>query len=713
MSVMSYPNQNSYPSISALGLKSPMVSPLPPDHPAWVHPVQSYIWMHDMYRACREILGIEMPEEQILRFTGLMSKRFWEDYSGRTTGKTHNYLAAIAIISICLSMHDSVFLGQDKEIGVKVFDKHYATWIEYCDIFRRFVTARGKHKPKVSHTQSGAGIRFHNGSLVEAISPDSRGKYKKMQSWRFNHGIFNEWDSWPYLHEVPDKVEPIFTNTNYHYRRTRIFRESMEKCMGVELGYMSNDALMGRHRRPDYLPRDYMEDIKPKPKKETIATFYRNFEIAFGFDYRYGVENEYLQFTPIRTENDLVMFFRNYDEGDPTYFNKLIYDGSAKKPSDDCYWLHKFFQKKVAAGSPLYGQYSIGIDDIPVNWDGIIYDSTVTEKAREEMLTEDFKRIYQGIWTEGRAKNPFSWLEIMAACKDGWYGQILRQNSVEVFEGAIDSAQGTDATFKTSEGIKDGRGDDGVVGIWLLGDGTSVKPHKLCYLYIAEDIRSEPMAFDIQSTEKRFDVDFYMADPGGGGKAVLEKLAKKHLEKITIEGEKEVMDAIPMLPWDHEDPGNSKTNICIFSLSNEMITATYRSSKTEKALLQHQDQLNNQMITLMQNGLRDGTVVFPQHLELNEIVDLYNKGEISYEQFCNMTDIYTGVSQLVHLRYVTDRQGKRVKTGSHQVYQYTTTGKKDAAWTILMGHMMCDIVLKIREMQEEAGKDKSIYPKLL
>ncbi|GAG87000.1 unnamed protein product, partial [marine sediment metagenome] len=89
----------------------------------------------------------------------------------------------------------------------------------------------------------------------------------------------------------------------------------------------------------------------------------------------------------------------------------------------------------------------------------IIYDPTIIEKAREEMLTEDFKRIYQGIWTEGRAKNPFSWREIMEACEEGWYGQISRQDSAETFEGAVDSAQGTDATFKTSEGIKDGCGN--------------------------------------------------------------------------------------------------------------------------------------------------------------------------------------------------------------------------------------------------------------
>lgn len=435
--------------------------------------------------------------------------------------------------------------------------------------------------------------------------------------------------------------------------------------------------------------------------------FYRNFEIAFGFDYRDGIASERLQFEPIAKINDIVMFFRHYDEGDPTYMNKLIYDGSAQKPSDDCHSKHKSFEKKVKSGDHLYAIYQIGVDDIPPMWDGIIYDSTIVEKARKSMLTEDFNRVWLGLWTEGRAKNPFSWVEVMKACKEDWTGQLSRSDDKEIFVGAIDSAQGTDATFKTAEGIKDGRGDDGVDAVWKLGDGTSNNPHKLCFVHIAEDIRSEPMAYDIQEIENKFGVAFYMLDPGGGGKGVLEKLAKTQIEKTDIDGQHSTIEVIPMLPWDHETPRNAKTNICIFSLSNEMITASYVDSKTEKALLQYSDQLNNHMVTLFQDALRDRTAQLPQQFEMEELIETYNEGRINDDQLQNLTNIRTAISQLCHVRYVTTpRTGRRKKT-SHGVFTYTALGKKDAAWAVLMGYMMCDIIIQLDKLQDE--DDKSGY----
>jgi len=686
-----------------------MISNLPLDHQAWIHPIQVYVWMHDLYKACMDIYGIEMPGVQSRRLNILQTARFLEDDSGRSTGKTHNYLLALGIISLCLPLHDTIWFGREAEIGREVFDKHYGQWIEYCPNFRRFVTTKGRYKPQVSGGKPGAKIMFYNGSRARSISPDPLKEYKKMQSWRCNHGIFNEWQDWPHIQEIPDKVEPIFTNTNLQYRQTRLFRESIEKSMRGELGRLSNEELNARHNEQDYIPRDYLEEAVPDPWHIILETFYRNFEITFGFDYHYGIEDENLQFEPIRNKNALVMFFHKYDEGDPVYFNKLIYDGSARRPSDDCHWLHKQIAERIKEGNKLYAHYGIGIDDVPRKWDGIIYDSTIVEKARKTLLTEDFNRIWLGKWTEGRAKNPFSWQEVMVACKEGWLGQVSRQNSNEVFVGAIDSAQGTDATFKTVEGIKDGRGDDGVVAIFRLGDGTVVNPHQLCYIYIAEDIRSEPMAFDIQCIENRFGSLFYMLDPGGGGKGVMEKLAKKKLEKTDAEGNYETMDVTPMLPWDHQDPGDSKTNICIFSLSNEMITTAYIDSKTGKALLQYDDQLNNKLITLMKDALRDRTVAFTQFLERDEIVELYKSGKINDDQLTNFMNIRKAMSQLVHLRYVTDRQGKRIKN-SRGLFRYTSIGKKDAAWTILMGYMMCDILVQINKLQESDEKDKDHYP---
>ncbi len=704
---MAIPDQSHYTPITDLGKKSPMTSNLPPDHQAWIHPMQSYIWIHDIYGAGLDILGIEMPEVQQKRFSILSIVRFLEDHSGRSTGKTHNYLMDLAIRSICINMMDSIWLGQEAEIGKEVLDKHYGAWISQEPNFRRFITAKGTHKAKVSHTQGKALIIFYNGSTLNSLSPDPNREYKKSLTMRKNHGIFNEWTSWPYIDEIDDKIEPIFTNTNRPYRHTRLFREATEKITGIELGRLSNDDLTMRHRQEDYKPRDHMEHYQTNSWQYIKEKFYRNFEIAFGFDYRDGIASERLQFEPIAKINDIVMFFRHYDEGDPTYMNKLIYDGSAQKPSDDCHSKHKSFEKKVKSGDHLYAIYQIGVDDIPPMWDGIIYDSTIVEKARKSMLTEDFNRVWLGLWTEGRAKNPFSWVEVMKACKEDWTGQLSRSDDKEIFVGAIDSAQGTDATFKTAEGIKDGRGDDGVDAVWKLGDGTSNNPHKLCFVHIAEDIRSEPMAYDIQEIENKFGVAFYMLDPGGGGKGVLEKLAKTQIEKTDIDGQHSTIEVIPMLPWDHETPRNAKTNICIFSLSNEMITASYVDSKTEKALLQYSDQLNNHMVTLFQDALRDRTAQLPQQFEMEELIETYNEGRINDDQLQNLTNIRTAISQLCHVRYVTTpRTGRRKKT-SHGVFTYTALGKKDAAWAVLMGYMMCDIIIQLDKLQDE--DDKSGY----
>ncbi len=708
---MAIRDQSKFPELSEISSHSPMLSNLSFDHQAWLHPMQSYIWMHNLYKACRDIMGVEMPEVQQKRFTMMENLRFMEDHSGRSTGKTHNYLVAGAIMNICCNRRDSVWLGQEKEVGVEVFDKYYGEWIEYEENFSRFVTGLGNNKkPKVSHTQSGGMVRFFNGSRTRSLSPDPRRDYKKMQTWRFNDGIFNEWTSWPYIREIPDKIEPIFTGKNYIYRQTRLFREAMEKILDVELGRLTNDDLASRHVVEDYIPRDYLEGAVALPWDRALELFYRNFEATYGFDYRDGVKDEDIQFEEIRNDNSIVMFFKNYDEGDPAYFNKLVYDGSAKRPSDDCYWMHKLFTKKIKEGNKLYEQYRIGVSDIPVEWDGIIFDSTIVEKARKEELTEDFKRIWEGLWTEGRAKNPFAWLEVVRAAKEGWLGEILRHDVSDIYIGAVDSAQGTDATFKTREGVSDGRGDDGIVAVYKLGDGTPSKPHMLANVYIVEDVRSEPMAYDVQDIESRFGVTFYMIDPGGGGKGVLEKLAKDKVEKTDYQGEKIEKDVVPMVLWDHEDPRDAKTNISIFSLSNELITTAYIDSKTGKALLHFADQLNNQMVRLMQDALRDKTVAFPQYLEQDEIVDLYNTGKINDEELGNLMDMRKGLGQMVHLRYTTDRSNRRTKT-KNGVFTYEAPGnsKKDAAWTILMGHMMCDIMVKLKKIQEMDDDEVSPY----
>ena len=115
------------------------------------------------------------------------------------------------------------------------------------------------------------------------------------------------------------------------------------------------------------------------------------------------------------------------------------------------------------------------------------------------------------------------------------------------------------------------------------------------------------------------------------------------------------------------------------------------------------------MVTRFQDALRDRTVILPEQLDLDDLVELHNSHQINDDQLINMTNIRTALSQLCHLRYVTNRSGKRVKT-SHGVFTYTAPGKKDVAWTMLMGHLMCDVLVQIKKLQDSNENDSSYLP---
>lgn len=716
---MPIPDQNSYPPIPELAKKlSPMLSNLPLGHQAWLHPAQKYIWMHDLGPAVCQIFGIDMPEAQMNRFKLLQDVRFLEDCSGRSTGKTHNYLAALAVRSLCMNLWRQIWLGQEAEIGKEVFDLYFGTWISQVDEFKTFCsTTANSNKPKVTKRTSGAVLLLHNGTDVKSLAPDPNKDFKKMQTWRFNDGILNEWTSWPKAQDIPNTIEPIFSKGSLEYRITMDFRIAMEKALGVPLGRLTNADIAKRYSSwKDYKPREHILKAVPVDSQTAVRGFKQYFATCFGFPYDFGVDHPELKFKAIKNKKDIVNYFANYDEGDMAYSNKLVYDGSAKRPSDNCFWLHEYVRKKIEAGDQLYGQYSIGIEDIPPEYAGIIYDPAVIAKFRENSLTEDYKRVYGGIWTEGRAKNPFAWHEVIGACQLGYYGQTKRENFEEQFFGGIDSAQGTDKTYTSKEGeVKDGRGDDGCVHVWKLGGGTKEDPHRLCLAHIAEDIRHEPMAYDIQKVDEKFGAEgfagceLYMMDPGGGGKGVLERLEKSHLEKI-VDDELFAIDVTPMALWNKEDPGQARQCIVLFSLSDEMIQEAY-VDKTGKSLLKAQDMLNNHMVRIFQNALKEGTVVLPENLNEIEVAQLWKAGQIDDEQFENLIHLHTTINQLVHLRYETDNQGNKKKTGNG-VFKYDSPGKKDAAWTMLMGHMMCDLILKLKKIvaDSQGNEDPEYYP---
>ena len=722
---MAVPNQRVYPRVSKIGQISPIVSQsVTIDHRAYIHPIQSYKWMHNLYLAAQELLNISMPEEQRPRFELTEDFRFIEDCSGRSTGKTFDYLAILAVRSVAVPDYAMVWLGQNVPIGHEVFEKFFGAWIEKTD-FGRFVRPKGRKDPRVSEKSDGARLELYNRSTIKSMSPDPKKGYKKMQSMRYNDGIINEWTSLPKIRKLPEIVGPIFTNTNMPWTVSKQFREAMEEITGVRLGRLTDEDLKTRHKKPNYVPRPNLgKKLKPWGKVQEL--FYYNFEAAFGFDYKYGVEDEDLKFKPIKKMGDITEFFADYADGDMVYSNKLIYDGSAKRPSDDSHWLHRLFMKRSKVPKSLYAQFTMSVDDLGDEWDGVIYDSAMIDDYREDNLDEDFQRVYGGQWLEGRVQNPFLWQDIVSCCEKEYVGLTERLSPDQEFIGGIDSAQGTDATYKTDRGaLKDARGDDGAAYVFEVAGGTPESPHKLCLGDIAEDVRSESWAFQIQKIEQAFQGDnsigceWWMVDPGGGGKATIERLADFSLSMVESDGTEVIEDFMPMVPWDHENPTGKKNTLVLFSLSNEMIQQAFVAhSKSEKAALQYADQLNNYLVVIFQRAIRRRAVVFPELVPPNELTAMFNNDEISSTEYKNRLFIYEGLQQIAMMRYVLDNDGKKEKT-TRGVFKYQGSGKKDAAMTILYGYLMCEIHVILNKKlkgnddeSQDGDKLPSDYPAL-
>lgn len=718
-------DQSKLPDLAPRGVaaKSSFISNLPIESPAYLHPMQVYFWLHDLRSAVKDIFQFDMPDVQARRFELLRDYFFIEDYGGRSTGKTMNYYYGQTIQAICLPYMYYYWLGQDKTIGQTKMGEYFDEQIDQNFNFRRFLKKMpNQAKPKVAIKEDGAELRFLSGSLYKTMSPNPRDGYKKMQTWRGNGGIFNEWTSWPNQEKIEEIVEPIFTKTNYPYRNSRLFRESIEKYTGVELGKLSNENLAYRHKKADYEPRRYMSDDEILPEAAAVEKFHQNFATTFGFEYSDGVRSDMLHFEEVNNLNDIVVFFLKYDEGDTAFSNNLIYDGSAKRPSDPSYQVHKSIAKQIENGSTLYAQYSISIDDIPVEWDGIIFESVIIEKARRKWLKEDFDRVYGGKWVEGRVRKPFIWQDFHRVQEVDFLGMMGRENPADIYIGAGDAAQGTDKTYSMGGGLKDSRGDDADQVIMKLGKGTREEPHKLIYVRIAEDVRSEPVAYDIQDIELMFGgssshpeqkgIDWWMFDPGGHGKAVVENLAKRRLEKVLDPktGEVGVLENLtPIVPIDRDDITDAKQSVVFYSLSSELIKAAYIESKSEIEMLKGADMLNNLMVEKLRTALRNKTFVIPDVAEQGRVEKLHNEGKITDDQLVMLMAVRRGISQLTKLNYKVEKDGKR-SVSSKGVFMYDSKGKKDVGWTILMCYLMCDIIVTINKKLEIAEEEYSYVP---
>lgn len=695
-----------------------------------LQPLDVYFYAHNEVQWIIRLFGKpyqSYPEINWHRIRMAWRAKFLLDDSGRSTAKTYDHM--LVGVAKCALFRNRMmdFFAIDKEKGVEIFDQYIDPWIQSCDNFiERLEVAYNSKEPKIIHSQSGAKLKFKNLSVAKTYTPGIRTGGKKALSDRANHVIFNEWTSWPgeAVNIIEDRIKPIATRGSLYNRKTIDLRIVTETSLGIPLGRISNETLSEwNHSKPGYVPRPHLLERKPDDSFEVARKrFLRNFRIAFGFNYEDGIKDAGLNFRELNSVDDIVDFFKDYLKGDPVYQNQIVYDSSAQRPSDPHYEFVEYFWRRIDAHDPAYEAltdltvnadyikeelkkvenpdpryhwFNCTVDDIPERYDGIIYDSDIINDARGTMLDEDFQRIYGGRWREGSVHKPFS-MEDINKCRQDPNVTILteRDNAQSIFILALDAAQGTDRLRKGEDNRNThGKGDDAAGCVCKVGMGTPEKPHSIHLIYKAEDVSKDPMAVDVHRLHQKFGFDLIPLDPGGGGKALAERLEKR---KILIDDQ--VLDFVPLVPIDyiHDNDGYFppiQHKLVFISRSTKMITEIWRQSFNMPPF-KDDGEMRNAMIVNAQTLFAKQGVVFPPALKLRQMIALRNHGKMTDEDMRNQQNLEEAIVQMSKIHYEMDKKtNQRVKTNSGH-FKYVFPRRKDLAMVIVYALFMAQIYVK-------------------
>lgn len=675
-----------------------------------LEPIESYYFLHNPIVCLDWIWGFKRPQTSIERILLDWYIPFPTDCSGRSTAKTHDKILVMCAKLICMPERKGLLLGQDKKIGIELFDEYIQPWIDKYPNFRKFcIPFRGKGKAKVTHKDEGAYIKFANNSILFTFSADWRSDAHRVQSFRVNHLIFNEWTSFGNMEAMEETVEPIVTRTNYIYALTRDFREATECHIGEPLGLLSNEELERLHEgEPDYIAREKLLNSKPLVFFDDIKSrFYSNFKACYYFDYAEGLKKRKLGLKQINSVEDIKDFFKYYLEGDPVYGNQIFYDGSSKRPSEESYQWVKYVSEKIGIEEQepitfdrwlnddkiknhFYSYYAISLDDIPREYDGLIYWSGVTNKYRQTHLKEDFERVYGKRWIEGISRRPYDPAEIAVlrvGFDDPRYFEVeLEQKTDALYLMAIDAAAGTEFLRKGGGQIRRSSGspgDDGTVSIYRFGDSTEENPDKLVHVYRADDVRPEPMAFDIQVLLQKFPNTILMfLDSGGGGGTLMDFLKKQKLAKDGI-----AKEFVPILPIDYLEDENiiGRRIIVLISLGTELLKLVHVTTDDEKALWRGGDMLNHYIHTQARIALQNKTVLFPPYLTSYQKIEQRKGLSLSYEQLMIMDNIDKALEQMCDINYEYERRTGQILKTTKGMPRYKSPRKKDLAYSVIYG----------------------------
>jgi len=642
---------------------------------------------------------------------------FLEDHSGRSSAKTYNHiLISLAKMSI-LPGRTSRIISLDARRGKGISQKYVEPKLEECPVFSAMIkpldSKRGAVLRKVDN---GVFLPYLNRSDYRAYTVDWQKEGLSASSDRCNHLVFNEWTGFPNPDDMVEHVEPIATDNNYMRFNTMMLRESIERALQERLGKLSDEILVKLE-----LPRDYFHpEIKPLNFEPARDLFYENFKRAFQFDYREGEGIKELDLPPIKSQDDLINFFSPYLDGDPVYSNQIVYDGSAKRPSDPCHSHHTWFQKKVLENDPRYHVFHTNYKEIGRKWNGIIYDTNVISKYRSQNLEEDYKRVWLGLWTEGTHRRPFS-REQVEPCCSGDIKFIFHRTDDSIFVFGGDAAHGTEAKQRGRGNVNyRGRGDDAGGVTLQVGSGTAENPHKLVNIYKAEDVDSDFMAHDIHKLYNRYIYALAGLDPNGGGGQVMKSLRKSTLtindQEFDYTGEPG-SDGEPLTLHDfigtEDDVLNDNAVKCFIYMSRgERLLVEVHREKPNLSPFTGEDVLLGLFYKTLRTLLEKGGIVFPEWLDPITLNGLHNHGKINKKEFKQYLLLHEMLDQLTGIQYVEDRKlptaDKRVRT-SHGEFKYTSAKKKDLALALMYAVITADAWVKLHGLP---GEENAFLPSL-
>ena len=676
--------------------------------PATLKPIEIYALMHDPMLCIDYMIGIPrsgFDPLQIERLERQWRSTFFMDDSGRSTGKSHNLMLEDTAKLPLIPARTGILLGMDKKIGSELFDEHIKNWINGDGHLKDYYTVRrADMEGRVRKQEYGAIAEFRCAhkfkglpktlSSIKTMTPDMGKEGKSLQSWRVNFIHFSEWTSWNKPDIISETITPIATRTNGMYKNTQTLRILSETHLQRPLGELNDKRYsLAFGLVKDRKPRSHIGVHERLSVAEAIFRFKNNFFEVFGFSYDDAIGYKDIGFKQIRTEDDLVRFFELYMRGDEVYSNKIIYDGSAKRPSDECFIFRKFFSDMIADGHPSYNDFNCSVEDIDPRFDGIIYDSAIVKMAKDSMLDEDYQRVYGGKWIEGYKNKPYDPASITRSMRD-YYPLPVREEGYEYII-AVDSAKGTERMRSKGKAKGTGHGDDGAASVIRIGNGTTDVPHRLAYVYIAEDVRKDPMAMDIHRLVNIFQPIMVCLDPGGGGGDLADSLAKPRL----IDEFGEVHDYAPIVPHDYELDDAGVVRILHFiSRANEFIRAVYVRSESDKATWRGDDALVNKEHETVSSMFEKGLVEVPLTRSRFELADLGNSGKMTSEEIEALIAAKKSIDQINAIRYMIDpRTGARKKT-ANGLFQFASPRRKDLAYCNIYGLFMANVFLEVKKL---------------